>query len=62
MVAADDASGVTIPYAMFPSKDEPKEDVEAWQKNIKVKNVVRWWPNQVSVAFEVCSRDCADGG
>ena len=48
MVDANDASGVTIPYAMFPSKDEPKEDVEKWQKNIKVPNVVKWWPNQVS--------------
>ncbi|KAK3644434.1 hypothetical protein LTR56_009686 [Elasticomyces elasticus] len=47
MVDANDASGVTIPYAMFPSKDEPKDDVEKWQANIKVKNVVRWWPNQV---------------
>jgi len=47
MVDANDASGVTIPYAMFPSKDEPKEDIEKWQANIKVKNVVRWWPNQI---------------
>ncbi|KAK5736200.1 hypothetical protein LTR17_007540 [Elasticomyces elasticus] len=47
MVDANDASGVTIPYAMFPSKDEPEDDVEKWQANIKVKNVVRWWPNQV---------------
>ncbi|TKA81877.1 hypothetical protein B0A55_01573 [Friedmanniomyces simplex] len=44
MVDAKDAAGVTIPYAMFPSKDEPKEDVEKWQKEIKVKNVVKWWP------------------
>lgn len=47
MVDANDAPGVTIPFAMLPSKDEPKEDVEKWQKAIKVKNIVEWWPNQV---------------
>ncbi|TKA42270.1 hypothetical protein B0A54_07358 [Friedmanniomyces endolithicus] len=44
MVDAKDAPGITIPYAMFPSKDESKEDVEAWEKGLKVKNVVKWWP------------------
>jgi len=47
MVDENDAPGVTIPFAMLPSKDEPKEDVEKWQKAIKVKNIVQWWPNQV---------------
>lgn len=47
MVDANDASEITIPIAMLPSKDEPKEDVEKWQQNIKTKNVVEWWPNQV---------------
>lgn len=47
MVDANDAAGVTIPFAMLPSKDEPKEDVEKWQKEIKVKNVVKWWPEQI---------------
>jgi dienelactone hydrolase len=32
MVDANDAPGVSIPYAMLPSKDESKEDVEKWQK------------------------------
>lgn len=47
MVDEKDAPGVTIPFAMLPSKDEPKEDVEKWQKAIKVKNIVQWWPNQI---------------
>lgn len=47
MVDANDAAGITIPIAMLPSKDEPKEDVEKWEKEIKVKNLVKWWPNQV---------------
>jgi len=47
MVDANDAPGVKIPFAMLPSKDEKKEDVEAWQKAIKVKNIVQWWPEQV---------------
>ena len=47
MVDANDAPGVKIPFAMLPSKDESKDDVEKWQKEIKVKNVVQWWPNQV---------------
>lgn len=47
MVAADDAKGITIPYAMLPSGDEPKEDVEKWQKEIKVDHVVEWFPDQV---------------
>ena len=47
MVDASDAPGITIPYAMLPSKDESKEDVEKWEKAVKVKHVVKWWPNQV---------------
>jgi len=47
MVDANDAPGIKIPFAMLPSKDEPKEDVEKWQKAVKVKNIVQWWPNQV---------------
>lgn len=52
MVDQKDAPGIKIPFAMLPSKDEPKEDVEKWQKAIKVKNVVEWFPNQVCPAFE----------
>ena len=47
MVDENDAPGIKIPFAMLPSKDEPKEDVEKWQKAVKVKNIVEWWPNQV---------------
>lgn len=47
MVDANDAAAITIPFAMLPSKDEPKEDVEKWQAAIKTKNIVQWWPNQV---------------
>jgi hypothetical protein len=32
MVDAADAPGIAIPYIMLPSGDEPKEDVEKWQK------------------------------
>jgi len=47
MVDPSDASGVTIPYAMLPSKDEDKDAVEKWQQNVKVKNIVEWFPDQV---------------
>ncbi|CAK3957970.1 AIM2 family [Lecanosticta acicola] len=47
MVDANDAPGISIPFAMLPSKDEPKEDVEKWQQAVKTKNIVQWWPNQV---------------
>ncbi|KAF1916706.1 dienelactone hydrolase family protein-like protein [Ampelomyces quisqualis] len=47
MVAADDAPGISIPYIMLPSGDEPKEDVDKWQKGLKVPNVVEWFPDQV---------------
>jgi len=47
MVDAGDAPGVTIPYIMLPSGDEPKEDVEKWQKGIQTPNVVEWFPDQV---------------
>jgi dienelactone hydrolase len=47
MVAGDDAPNITIPFAMLPSKDESKEDVEKWQQGIKTPNVVEWFPDQV---------------
>lgn len=47
MVDPKDASGVKIPYAMLPSKDEDKEAVKKWQENIKVTNIVEWFPDQV---------------
>lgn len=47
MVDPDDAPGVSIPYAMLPSKDEDKEAVEKWQKGIKTKNIVKWYDDQI---------------
>ncbi|KAF2749129.1 alpha/beta-hydrolase [Sporormia fimetaria CBS 119925] len=47
MVAADDAPGITIPYLMLPSMDEPKDDVAAWEKGLKVPHQVEWFNDQV---------------
>jgi len=47
MIAADDAPGVTIPYALLPSKDESKEDIEKWQKGLKVPHIVEWFDTQL---------------
>ncbi|KAF1977863.1 dienelactone hydrolase family protein-like protein [Bimuria novae-zelandiae CBS 107.79] len=47
MVAPDDAKGTVIPYIMLPSGEEPKDDVEAWQKELKVPHAVEWFPDQV---------------
>lgn len=59
MVDEKDAPGITIPFAMLPSKDEPKEDVEKWQKAVKVHNIVQWWPNQVH-GFMAARGDLSD--
>ncbi|KAI9719494.1 MAG: hypothetical protein M1828_006201 [Chrysothrix sp. TS-e1954] len=47
MVDPKDAAATTIPFFMIPSEGEKKEDVEAWEKEIKVKNKVEWYPKQV---------------
>jgi len=47
MVDPKDAPGVTIPMCMIPSQGEDKNDVEAYQKALKVKNVVEWFPDQL---------------
>lgn len=47
MVDPSDAPGVSIPFAMLPSKDEDKEAVEKWQQGVKTKNIVEWFPDQV---------------
>ncbi|KAF2753453.1 carboxymethylenebutenolidase [Pseudovirgaria hyperparasitica] len=47
MVDAGDASGITVPVALLPSKDESKEDVEKWEKALKVKTRVEWFNDQV---------------
>lgn len=46
-VDPEDAPKITIPFAMLPSKDEPKEDVEKWQKELKVPNKVEFFPTQI---------------
>lgn len=47
MVDPSDAPGVTIPYAMLPSKDEDKDAVSKWQQGVKTPNVVEWFDTQV---------------
>lgn len=47
MVDPADAPKVTIPYAMLPSGDEDKEAVAGWEKGLKVKHTVEWFPNQI---------------
>jgi dienelactone hydrolase len=47
MVDPADAPKVTIPIAVLPSKDEDKEAVTAYAKELKVENVVEWFPTQV---------------
>jgi dienelactone hydrolase len=59
MVDANDAEAITIPIAMLPSKDEPKDDVEKWEKALKVKHVVEWYPNQIH-GFLAARADLSD--
>ncbi|QIX00546.1 hypothetical protein AMS68_006063 [Peltaster fructicola] len=47
MVDPEDAKNITIPFGLLPSKDEPKEDVEKWEKAIKTPHFVEWYPTQV---------------
>jgi len=47
MVAAADAPGITIPYAMLPSKDEDMNEVKKWQEGLKVPNIVEHFADQV---------------
>ncbi|KAK3673128.1 hypothetical protein LTR78_006968 [Recurvomyces mirabilis] len=61
MVDANDAPGITIPFLMLPSKDEPKDDVKAWQEKVKVKNEVEWYDNQIH-GFMAARGDLKDEG
>jgi len=61
MVDPNDAPGVTIPYAMLPSKDEDREAVEGWQKGIRTKNLVQWFDGQVH-GFMAARGDLKDEG
>lgn len=47
MVDPNDAPNVSIPIALLPSKDEDKEAVENYEKKLKVKNMVKWYPEQI---------------
>lgn len=47
MVDENDARNVTIPFLMLPTQGENKEDVEKWEKAIKVKHEVEWYPEQL---------------
>lgn len=47
MVDPEDAPKVTIPIALLPSKDEDKEAVEKYKEALKVKNMVKYYPDQI---------------
>jgi len=47
MVDPKDAEGITIPICMLASGDEDKEAVAAFEKNLKVKNHVETYHDQV---------------
>lgn len=47
MIDSSDASAVTIPFVMLPSKDEDKESVEKFKANLKVQHSVEYFPTQV---------------
>ncbi|THW15756.1 alpha/beta-hydrolase [Aureobasidium pullulans] len=47
MVDPNDATGISIPIAMLPSKDEDKEAVEKWEQGVKTKHLVKWYNDQV---------------
>jgi len=42
-----DAPKVTIPIAVLPSGDEDKDALTNFQKGLKVKNVLEWFPTQL---------------
>ena len=41
MVSADDAAKLTVPVANFPSKDEPKEDVDKFEAEVQKKSFAK---------------------
>lgn len=45
MVDPNDAPNVTIPMALLASAGEPKADVEAYKKNLKVPNLIESYPD-----------------
>jgi len=47
MVDPADAAKVAIPIAVLPSKDEDKDTVDKYEKELKVPHVLEWFPTQV---------------
>lgn len=47
MVDPNDAPNVKIPMLMIPSQDEPKDDVDKYQKGLTVPNQVEWFNEQI---------------
>jgi len=47
MVDPSDAPKVTIPIALLPSGDEDKNAVAEYEKALKVKSKVEWFPDQI---------------
>ena len=47
MVDPADAPKVTIPIALLPSMDEDKDAVSKYQSELKVKNEIEWFDDQV---------------
>lgn len=47
MVDPADAPKVTIPIAVLPSKDEDKDAVTGYVKDLKVDHVLEWFPTQI---------------
>ena len=50
MVDPKDAEGITVPICMLASGDEDKEAVAGFAKNLKVKNHVETYHDQVHVS------------
>jgi hypothetical protein len=47
MIDPNDASKMTIPIAMLPSKDEDKDAVSKYASALKVKHVVETFHDQI---------------
>lgn len=47
MIGKEDGERVGVPILCLPSGDESKEDVEAYEKALKVEHEVEWYPEQL---------------
>ena len=56
MVDPKDAEGITVPICILASGDEDKEAVAGFEKNLKVKNHVETYHDQVHVSGFLMSR------